>query len=108
MSNQQENETKKVMPVRLSTPPTGGKMHYDLIVIGFTIVFIVLTLIILNNTKWALHWQPKGVENLVSTAGAMFIIALAIERYIKVFMVDSEEEESLYLKYSLRLLEKNF
>ena len=93
----------------LDPPAPTDKKHYDLWVIGLSIAFIIITLIVANNVKWVFKWNPQGVSNLIATAGALFVIALAIERYIKIFLVDSPEEDEINnLRKDIQALDKKY
>ena len=59
-------------------------------------------LIFANNISWQFSWRTNGVNNLISSAGAIFVISLAIERYIKVFLIDSREDELSMLRTLLQ------
>jgi hypothetical protein len=83
-----------------SIPQT--KLRYDLWVIGISIALIIATLTFANNVSWQFSWRTNGVNNLLSSAGAIFVISLAIERYIKVFLVDSKDDELTMLRTLLQ------
>lgn len=93
-------------------PVSESKIRYDLWVIGISIAFVLTTLIVANNAEWQFSWKPDGINKLLASAGAIFVVALAIERYMKVFLVDSKEAEVVALRAMLsgketRLLASN-
>ena len=88
----------------ITDPPSNPqtKLRYDLWVIVISIALIIATLTFANYVSWQFSWRTNGVNNLLSSAGAIFVISLAIERYIKVFLVDSKNDELMMLRALLQ------
>lgn len=76
--------------------------------IGVSIVFIIIALILAQLSEWTFSWKPDGVNNLIATGGAVFVIALAIERYMKVFVVDSRDDDLQTLQLEMDLNSRKY